>query len=186
MGIGQKEARIAASGLIAGVVFGIGGSAVTAVTPQAVLYAISSLGWVIGTVVLATSLIRDGDYLAAGGFALLTVAEPLLWVSGRPGSPDYVDGFGGGTMFYVPGLVLLAMSPSLTRLPKLLAAISAAVWAIGASRFLSGAGFADTDPLATVGYVSISAFFVSVAVSLLRKRPADALRAERVQAASGA
>lgn len=174
--IGRREVRIAALGLLVGVVFGIGGSSVSGVTPQSVLYAISSIGWVIGTAILVAASIKAGHLLAGAGFALLTVAEPLLWVSGRPGGPDYSDGFGGGTMFYVPGLLLLAASVDLGRIPRLLAAVSSLVWAVGASLFLSGRGFADTDPLATAGYVATSAFFVWIAISLLRVQIVGAVR----------
>lgn len=173
MGIDRKESRIAAMGMLAGVVFGIGGSSVTGVTAQAVLYAVSSLGWVSGTAILAVALVRAGNVLGGAGFLILTVAETLLWVSGRPGGSDYVDGFGGGTMFYVPGLLLLAASSTLGRLQRLSAAASCVVWAVGASQFLSGAGFADTDRLAIAGYVTISAFFVAVAVPLLRPQMAS-------------
>ncbi len=168
MGIEHKEARIAALGLLVGVVFGIGGSSMVDPTGQSVLYAISSLGWVIGTSILAAAFLNAGSVLAGAGFVILTVAETLLWVSGRPGGADYADGFGGGTMFYIPGLALLAISPAVGRLQRSLAAVSGVVWAVGASQFLTGVGFADTDPLATVGYVAISAFFVSIAVPLFR------------------
>jgi hypothetical protein len=132
------------------------------------MYAWSSLGWVIGAALLASRHIRSGDGLTGAGFVILTVAEALLWVSGRPDSPDYVDGFGGATLFYVAGLLLVGLGRTYPLLIRLLAAGTAVVWAIGAVGFLDGSGFSYNDPLALIGYPMISLFFLSVAIPLLR------------------
>lgn len=166
--MGRRERMVVAIGLITAVVAGAGAGGFDSVDVQSVLFAVSSLGWVTATGLLALRHAARSEFVAAAGFLVLTIAEPLLWVSGRPGDPGYDAGFAGGVMFYVPGLMMLAVSGVYHVAVRLFAALGAVVWAVGSIRYLVGGSFADTDPLALAGYSLLSVAFIGVAAAVLR------------------
>jgi hypothetical protein len=155
-------------GLLVAVVSGIAGGGFESVSVQTVLFAVSSLGWVVATAILAFRHGRRGEFVVGAGFLILTIAETLLWVNGRTGDPGYEIGFAGGAMFYVPGLLMMGLPAVYHWLVRVLAVVAAGVWAVGSVAFWTGSGFASTDPLALVGYALLSAAFVGVVVATLR------------------
>jgi hypothetical protein len=175
---------VVAGGLLTAVFAGIAGSSISSVTPQSFLYAVSSLGWVAATAVLARLHGTLGEPLVAAGFLVLTIAECLLWVNGRPGDPYYELGFAGGTMFYVPGLLMVAASPVYHRAIRLSMLLAAGVWGVAAIRFLAGSAIESGDALAVAGYVLVSLGFGGVAVSVQRGslEPAGGSQRERLLA----
>jgi hypothetical protein len=138
------------------------------VTIQSVLYAVSSLGWVVATAILACRHVARGEFIVASGFLVLTIAETLLWGNGRPGDPGYEPGFASGVMFYVPGLLLVGIPAVYPILVRVFAALGAAAWAVGSGIYLTGSEFSSTDPLAFVGYILLSVAFIGVAVVTFR------------------
>jgi hypothetical protein len=162
-GAGRVERVIIGSGLLIAVVAGLAGRGFESVATKSVLFALSSVGWVTATAILAFQQAHRGELTVAAGFLILTIAETLLWVSGRPGDPAYEVGFAGGAMFYVPGLLMIGVPAVFPWIIRALAILSAGAWTLGTARFLTGSGFSDTDPLAIAGYSLISAFFAGVA-----------------------
>lgn len=163
------DALLVAIGLLVAVGAGLSGGLFEAGSTQSVLYALSSLGWVVATALLCLRHARRGESTVAAGFMLLTIAEAMLWAGGRPGDPGYLAGFAGGTMFYVPGLLLVGLPAVYSLLVRTTAVLGAGVWAVGAAISLTGGEFAGTDPLALVGYTLVSLAYVGVAVRALRQ-----------------
>jgi hypothetical protein len=157
-------------GLLVAVGAGIAAGSFKSLAAQTVLYAMSSVGWVTATSILAFKHALRSEAIVAAGFLILTVAETLLWVNGYPDSATYEAGFAGGVMFYVPGLLLAAAPTVYPRVIRLLALLAAGAWTMGTARFLLGSEFAHADPLAIAGYVLISSFFLGVAWATLRDR----------------
>lgn len=163
IGFGAGERVIVVVGLVVAVAAGIAAGGFESLAAQTSLYALSSLGWIVATAILASHHLRNGESMVAAGFLILTIAETLLWVNGYPGGPGYESGFAGGSMFYVPGVLLVCAPTAYPLLTRVLGMVAGALWAVGAVRFLTGSEFAHTDPLAVAGYVAISAFFLGVA-----------------------
>ncbi len=166
----RSERRVIAIGLLVAVAAGIAGGGFESVSVQTVLYALSSLGWVVATAILAFRHGERGEFIVGAGFLVLTIAETLLWVNGRTGDPGYETGFAGGAMFYVPGLLMLGLPSVYPWLIRMFAVLGAGAWAVGSVAFWTGSGFASTDPLALGGYGLLSAALVGVAVVTLRGR----------------
>lgn len=169
----RADTTLIVVGLAVAVILGIGGSSFTAQTAQGILYALSSLGWVIAAALLTVRHVAASENIAAAAFMVLTIAETLLWVSGRPGDPNYLVGFAGGTMFYVAGFFLLGLSPSYSKAVRGLSLATALTWGIYSTRFLVGGELTATDPISLAGYVLVGATFVGVILAT-RKRAGTA------------
>lgn len=170
----MDDRKIIGVGLVVAVAAGITAGGFESVDTVTVLYAISSVGWVVATALLAARHIQSGESVLAAGFIILTVAESLLWVSGRPGDPDYDAGFAGGAMFYVPGLLLIGLPSAYHWVTRLLAVAGAVVWSVAVAGYLTGSGLNDDDPVALAGYTLLSATFVGIALRVMRSRDAAA------------
>lgn len=158
------ERNVVAGGLVVAVTFGIAGSSVDQGDAQVTLYAASSLGWVIATAILVMRRSSSGDRLEAAGFLLLTIAEPLLWVSGRTVDPSYVDAFAGASMGYAAGLGLLTLGSAYPTAVRVLSSLGAGAWLIYFVRYVTGTDLALDDANNVIGYILLSGAFVGIAV----------------------
>jgi hypothetical protein len=179
----RGERLVVGVGLLVAVAAGIAGGAFESVAAQSTLYAASSVGWVMATALLALHHARRGELSVAAGFLILTIAETLLWVSGRPGDPDYELGFAGGVIFYVPGLLLIGLPRAYQGVIRALAVLSAGAWGFGAGKYLVGSEFSSSEPLALAGYILLGVAFVGIAVVTLTGRFAKAVEAPEAKAA---
>lgn len=179
-GLGKGQRRTVAIGLLIAVATGVAAGGFESVSVQSPLFALSSTGWVIATAILVFHHGQRFELTVAAGFLILTVAETLLWVNGHPGDPGYEAGFAGGAMFYVPGVLLAAAPGVYPPWIRAFGVLAGGVLAVGAARFLTGSGFAHTDPLAMAGYGLISAFFLGVAWVTLRGSPTSPPEPARV------
>ncbi len=157
------ETIVIVGGLSLFVVAGLAGGGFKSVTSQSVLFALSSIGLVAAAASLAVHHAEQGQTLVSSGFLVLLVAEVILWAGGRPGDPGYGVAFGGGVLFYIPALLLAAVPPVYPWVVRALGLSAAAMWTAGAAKYLTGAEFSDTGPLAISSYVVMSAFFIGVA-----------------------
>lgn len=95
---------IIVGGLVLGAVLGFGGNFVGQGSTQDLMYAISALGLILASVLLAMDRACGGDRLAAAGFVLLALGETrLLNPTDAPGGEA---SFAVGVLIYVPGLVM--------------------------------------------------------------------------------
>lgn len=179
----MTERNVVAGGLVVAVVFGIAGSSVEEGDPQVTLYAVSSFGWVIATALLAVRRSGRGDRLEAAGFLLLTIAEPLLWVSGRTVDPGYVDAFAGASMGYAAGLGLVALGSAYPAVVRVLSSVAAGAWLLYFLRYVSGTDLTLDDANNVIGYVLLSAAFGGIAVVEYRGTSSD--RQPSVRASAG-
>lgn len=169
--MGRGERIVIGIGLSVAVAAGAGAGGFESVDIQVALFALSSLGWVMATGILALRHAARSQFVVAAGFLVLTIAETLLWVSGRSGDPGYETGFAGGAMFYVPGLMLVAAPGVYHWVVRAFAALGSVVWAAGSVGYLTGGSLAHTDPVAMVGYALVSVAFIGVAVAAFRRSP---------------
>jgi hypothetical protein len=162
------ERQLVVGGLIVAVVGGIGGSAVSGADAELALFAASSLGWVVATGLLTLRHAQRNELVVATGFLILTVAETLLWTNGRIDSPGYADGFAGGAIFYVPGLLLLAAPLVYNWVVRVLAAAAGGVWAAAVIPYFTGSELTHDSTISGIGYAALSATFLGVAWVVLR------------------
>ena len=104
----RTVAILVAVGLAVGAVLGLIGDQLPLGATHVLMLLVSSVGLVVGTVLLALWHLRRGRTLLGAGFAILTVAEMLIWATGGPLMGDEAS-FGAGVAFYVPALLLVAV-----------------------------------------------------------------------------
>jgi hypothetical protein len=173
-------------GLLTAVGAGMAAGMFESVTAQTLLYAASSLGWVVATAILALRHVESADWIVAAGFMILAVAEMLLWVGGRPGDLAYESAFAGGAMFYAPGLLMVGIPPVYGRIVRFFSLAAALVWALFTALYFTGSDVSSTGLLAIAGYVLVSGVFVGISVPILRRRRIVGIRSHDVGMAAGA
>lgn len=146
------ERTVIVLGFALGVVFGVAGSLMHPGATQAVLYAISSIGIVAASVLVACQQIPRGAAMLATGFGILALAEVVLWAGGVASTASFT----AGALFYVPALLLLAIPaalPMVSRGASLLAAIAFAIYVFGV---LAGRTVSPTGNIVSAGYILLA------------------------------
>lgn len=159
-------AAVAVGGLAVGAVLGLTGEQLSVGATHVLLLLLSSLGLVVGTALLAHWHLRRGRVLLGVGFAVLTVAEMLIWATGGPLVGDDAS-FGAGVAFYVPALLLTAV-PDVLPVWSRAAAVLAAV-PFGAVATITLTGGAPAPVLQDVGYALFTVALIGWALDLLRE-----------------
>ncbi|MDQ4054672.1 MAG: hypothetical protein M3237_18525 [Actinomycetota bacterium] len=154
-------------GLGIGAVLGFAGNFVGHQThAQSVLFGLSAIGLILGSVLLAVEHASSGHRLAAAGFALLALGETRVLnptdVAGGEGS------FAVGVLLYVPGLLMIALSTWAPRWVRLLGAAAAVPFAAHSLAYLSGASVDSTGPLAGIGYALLTTTILGWILAVLR------------------
>jgi hypothetical protein len=159
------RALVAAS-LAVGVVFGYGGNFLPP-TPQTVAEALSSVGLVVGSVLLALAFQRQGRDAVAAGLLVLAAAEIVLWNNGRDGQLAVV-GVAAAVMFYVPALLLISLPAVFPIWSRAAGALAALPFGAHAAQFLLGSPPSPGGPYAIAGYTLMSIAMVGWIVAILR------------------
>ncbi len=162
---------IIAAGLVVGAVLGFAGNFVEHGNTQSVLYAVSALGLILASVLLAVEHASLGHRFAASGFALLALGETRVLnptdVPGGEGS------FAAGVLLYVPALLLIALSTWAPRWVRLVGAVAAVPFAAHSLVHLGGGAIDSTDPLAGIGYTLFTVTVIGWVLTVLRsEKPA--------------
>ena len=137
-------------GFAVGIGLGFLGNWVEQGTAQSLLFAVSSVGLVTASVLAAVRAIPRGEDLLASGFATFALAEVVLWATGAPGAGSEAS-FATGAMFYVPALLLLALTSSLPLWSRLAGALAAIPFGVHAVRFIAGHDVTSEGALAVAG-----------------------------------
>lgn len=90
---------------------------------QDLLHAVSSIGLVIAGALLALREAHRGGDLVAGGFAILAIAQIVMWAGAGTGGEA---SFAAAVLFFAPALLLISLPPRFaiwTRIAGALAAI---------------------------------------------------------------
>lgn len=161
-------------GLAVGAVLGLAGDQLPVGSAHVLLLLVSSVGLVVGTALLTCWHLRRGRALVGAGFAILTVAEMLIWATGGPVVGDEAS-FAAGVAFYVPALLLVAV-PAVLPVWARAAAVLAGV-AFGALATVALTGGAPAPVLQDAGYGLLTLSLVGWALDVLRdiRSPAPAV-----------
>lgn len=103
---------------------------------QDLLHAVSSIGLVVAAALFALREARRGADLVAAGFAILAIAQVVMWAGAGTESEA---SFAAAALFFAPALLLISLPPRFaiwTRIAGALAAI--AFGAHGVAFLLSG------------------------------------------------
>lgn len=156
---------IIVGGLVVGAVLGFGGNFVEHTNAQSVMYALSAMGLILASVLLAVEHASHGHRLAAAGFALLALGETRVLnptdVPGGEGS------FAVGVLLYAPALLMIAMSTWAPRWVRLVGAAAAIPFAAHSLAYLSGAAIDSTGPLAGAGYALFTVAVIGWTLTVL-------------------
>jgi hypothetical protein len=174
---------VIAAALASGAGFGIVGSIVPAGPSQDAAWFVSSLGLILGCVVLALRHLAEGRDLAAGGFFLVALGETIMQAAQGGADGARLAAFARGAGTYVPGLLLLAWSDRYAAWLRLTCAAAAVPFAVHASLYFVGLEPTEQGSAATLGYALLTAAVVGWLVALYRPRGegsfATARRGER-------
>lgn len=162
-------AWISAGALAVGAVLGFGGNFAPVGPTQDLLYALSAVGLILGSILLALQHATRGHTLAASGFALLALGESrLLNPTDAPGGEA---SFAVGVLLYVPALLLIACSPWAPRWTRVVGALAAAPFAAHALAYFGGAQVEADGPIPSVGYTLLTVTIVGWVITVLRRPP---------------
>jgi hypothetical protein len=159
-------AGLVVGGLAVGAVLGLIGDQLPLGTTHVLLLLISSLGLVVGTALLAYWHLRRRRALVGAGFAILTVAEMLIWATGGP-LVGGEESFAAGAAFYVPALLLVAAPAVLPVWARVAAGLAAVPF--GALATVTLTGGAPAPVLQDVGYGLLTVALIGWAIDVLRE-----------------
>ncbi len=157
---------IVVGALAVGAVLGFGGNFFEQGSTQNVLYAVSALGLILASVLLAVQHLSAGHLLVAAGFVLLALGETrLLNPTDAPGAEA---SFAGGVLLYAPALVMIALSKWAPLWARVTGAIAAVPFAVHGLVYLGGGDIDSTGPLAAIGYALLTVTIIGWIVAVLR------------------
>ena len=161
----RPMAGVAVGGLAVGAAFGLVGDQLPIGATHVLMLLISSLGLVMGTALLAHWHLRHRRVLVGTGFAVLSVAEMLIWATGGPVVGDEAS-FAAGAAFYVPALLLIALPAGLPVWARAAGVLAAVPFAALATVALTGGS--PSPILQDAGYGLLTISLIGWAVDLLR------------------
>lgn len=161
------SSRIIVAGLVVGALLGQVGGALGVGTSQTVLFAVSSVGLTVGAVLLALRHLDRKEPLVAGGFAILAVAEMMLWSGGGPQQGGEVS-FAVATLYYVPALLMISLPAQFPLWTRAFGVLAAIPFGIHAILFLLGNEPSSQGAPALIGYVLLTLAVVGWIVSVIR------------------
>lgn len=171
----RAMARVAVGGLGLGAVFGLVGDQLPLGAGHVLLLLVSSFGLVVGTALLAYWHLRLGRAMVGTGFAVLTVAEMLIWATGGPIVGDEAS-FAAGMAFYVPALLLIALPAALPVWVRVAGVLAAVPFGVLATAALTGG--VPSGVLQDAGYGLLTIALIGWALDLLRATRSPALAAQ--------
>lgn len=162
-------------GFAIGAVLGFGGNFLPAGPPQNIVYAISSLGIIMGSALFAAWFARRGHSIVAVGFALLALAESislsgLFLLASAPTFPGAYT-FAAGVALYAVALPLASVPPAFPIWTRIAGALAAIPFAAHGLLWLLGRSPAPSGPLASIGYVLLIVAIVGWMITVLRAAP---------------
>jgi hypothetical protein len=89
---------------------------------QDLLHAVSSIGLVVAATLLALGEARRGGDLVAAGFAILAVAQVVMWAGAGPGGEA---SFAAAALFFAPALFLISLPPRFAFWARIAGALAA-------------------------------------------------------------
>jgi hypothetical protein len=162
-------------GFAIGAVLGFGGNFLPAGPPQNIVYAISSLGIIMGSALFAAWFARQGKSTVAVGFALLALAESislpgLFLLASAPTFPGAYT-FAAGVALYAVALPLASVPPAFPLWTRIVGTLAAIPFAAHALLWLLGRSPAPSGPLASIGFVLLIVAIVGWMITVLRAAP---------------
>ena len=103
---------------------------------QDLLHAVSSIGLVVAAALLALREAHRGGDLVAGGFAILAIAQIVMWAGAGTGGEA---SFAAAALFFAPALLLVSLPPCFAIWTRAAGALAAVPFgAHGVAYLLSG------------------------------------------------
>jgi hypothetical protein len=170
MALDNPVRQLTAAALAVGVVFGFGGNFLPDL-PQTFAHVFSSIGLVVGSAILALSILRQRRELVAAGFLVLAIAELVMWNNGS--SVELGDlAFSSSVLFYVPGLLLVSIPRGFPIWSRIAGGLAAIPFGIHGVQFFLGESPSTSGPFAIGGYMLMSIAIIGWIVAILRPAPA--------------
>lgn len=158
-------------GLAVGAALGFGGNFVEQGSTQNVMYAISGVGLILASVLLAVQHLSAGRMLAAAGFVLLALGETrVLNPTGVAGTEA---SFAVGVLLYAPALLLIALSSWPALWVRVAGAVAAIPFAAHGLVHLGGGDVDSTGALAGIGYALLTVTVIGWILTVLRADKAE-------------
>ncbi len=159
--------QVVVAGLVIGAVLGQVGGALGTGIAQTFLFAASSVGLTAGAILLALRHLERQEPLVAGGFAILAMAEMILWTGGGPQQGGEAS-FAVGTLYYVPALLMISLPAGLPRWARAFGVLAAIPFGLHAILFLLGREPTSQGLPAIIGYVLLTLAVIGWIVSVIR------------------
>lgn len=137
---------------------------------QNILWALSSMGILIASPMLAIRFAREGRDVVAAGHLLLMAAALMLYAGGPISTPGGQVSFSSAILFYVPALLAIGSSPAHPLFSRICGAITALLFAAHGFRALAGGPVGMQDKVVTAGgYIFMTLAVIGWMVGLIRR-----------------
>lgn len=159
------------TGLAVGAVLGFGGNFVPPGNIQSILFALSALGLILASVLLAIEHITAGHRIVAAGFVLIALGETR--VLNPTDAPEGEASFAVGVLLYAPGLLLIALSAWTPLWVRFVGGITGVLFAAYSLVYLAGIEIESTGMFAGIAYALFTITIVGWIITVLRARAVD-------------
>ena len=153
----QKSAHvIAATGLIAGAVFGMTGSFVSSASLRTLAWGIDGIGLIVASSLLTIYYFRQASDMTAAGFLIFAIGQGLILASSGTDINATISIFGAGTGLWAAALLVISLQktyPVFIRCTGVLAAVLFAIVAV--ENFTGNPANALSKPLPFFAYPAL-------------------------------
>jgi hypothetical protein len=160
---------LVAAGFAVGAGLGIVGQLLAPGAPQDVAWFVSSLGLLVGCVLLFQRHLVERRDLAAAGFAFLALGEIIMQAGQGAGDAGRLASFARGVGVYVPGLLLLTWSDRYAFWVRIASLLTAIPFAAHAVLYFLGKAPTEQDPAAGIGYGLLTVAMIGWVIALYRR-----------------
>ena len=170
---------IIVTALAIGAVLGFGGNFVPQGNVQSIMFALSAVGLILASVLLAIEHGAAGHIIPATGFALIALGETR--VLNPTDAAEGEGSFAVGVLLYAPGLVMIALSTWSPIWARLTAAVAAILFACYSLIYLAGIEVESTGVLAGIAYALFTITIVGWIITVVRSETGAPSRSSRVE-----
>jgi len=160
---------VASAGLAVGAVFGLAGSFVQGEGLQHSFYEISSLGLILGCVLLTLKFFRAANDWVAAGFLTFGIAEAIMSVGTAAGDLGGQSSFAAGMALYVPAFLLVSLPKGMPLAPRITGVAACIPFGISAAKVFWGGQALPSDPIVGAGYGLLVLTIIGWIWMLMRK-----------------
>ena len=163
--------RLAILGLLLGCVLGIAGSAATSNSFRNLAWAVDSAGLMMAGILLSIFYFRKALDLVAGGFALFSLAQAMVFLSCATALDNNIPGFAAGSFMWAVSIGFISTQNVFPLFVRITGCIAALLFGIAAVQLFTGQLLNPlSQPLPFIAYPFYAATLLGWAFTIWKTR----------------